>query len=201
MRIGLQIPRFTWPDQPASIAPTLARIAETADDAGFASLWAMDHFFQIQNVGAAEEPMLEGYSVLNFLAAHSKRPTLGLMVTGVIYRHPGILVKTVTTLDVLIARHGVPAFIKLDVEGFEAEALHGLMHKVSALSFEFTTIQRDVALACIERCAAMGYTRFNAALGESQALVGEWMTASDVAGWLMALPQSANSGDIYAVAT
>ena len=81
----------------------------------------------------------------------------------------------VTTLDALIARHGVPAFIKLDVEGFEAEALSGLSQAVRALSFEFTTIQRDVALACIERCAAMGYARFNAALGESQTLVGEWV--------------------------
>jgi hypothetical protein len=98
----------------------------------------------------------------------------------------------------LIARHGIPAFIKLDVEGFEAEALCGLSHAVRALSFEFTTIQRDVALACIERCAAMGYTRFNAALGESHALVSEWIDASDVIRWLIELPQSANSGDIYA---
>ena len=106
----------------------------------------------------------------------------------------------VTTLDALIARHGVPAFIKLDVEGFEAEALSGLSQAVPALSFEFTTIQRDIGLACIERCSAMGYGRFNAALGESQTLIGEWMDAQDIARWLMELPQTANSGDIYAVA-
>jgi hypothetical protein len=105
----------------------------------------------------------------------------------------------VTTLDALIGRHGTPAFIKIDVEGFEEEALQGLSHQVKALSFEFTTIQRPVALACIERCVALGYTRFNAALGESQTLVNsDWVGGKAIAGWLAGLPYAANSGDIYA---
>ena len=103
----------------------------------------------------------------------------------------------VTTLDALIAAHGMPAFAKLDIEGFEAEALGGLSQPVPALSFEFTTIQRAVALACIERCIALGYTEFNAALGESQSL-GEWRSASAIADWLNGLPDTANSGDVYA---
>src|SRR5262249_53611776 len=80
--------------------------------------------------------------------------------------------------------------------GFEAEALSGLSQAVPALSFEFTTIQRAVGLACIERCVALGYTQFNAAIGESQAL-GEWRSASALADWLANLPHAAKSGDIY----
>ncbi|TYB43534.1 LLM class F420-dependent oxidoreductase [Actinomadura chibensis] len=101
MRIGLQIPSFTFPGGPEGIAPVFGRMAREADQAGLHSLWVMDHFFQIQGVGASEEPMLEGYSALAYAAALTERITLGTMVTGVTYRHPGILVKTVTTLDVL----------------------------------------------------------------------------------------------------
>ena len=101
MKLGLQIPNFTWPGGPAQLAATLREIAQTADDGGLASLWVMDHFFQIPPVGAAELDMLEGYSALSYLAGVTKRVTLGTMVTGVTYRHPGVLVKTVTTLDVL----------------------------------------------------------------------------------------------------
>jgi len=107
MKIGLQVPNFTWPGGPASIAAKLAEIAAAADEAGFASLWVMDHFFQIggrnpqSGLGPAEDEMLEGYSVLSYLAGFTKNVKLGTMVTGVIYRYPGILAKTVTTLDVL----------------------------------------------------------------------------------------------------
>jgi F420-dependent oxidoreductase-like protein len=101
MKLGLQINRFTWPGGATAIGPTLAEIVRQADDVGFDSIWVMDHFFQIRGVGAIEEPMLEGWTTLGFMAAHSKRARLGLMVCGVHYRHPGLWVKAATTLDVL----------------------------------------------------------------------------------------------------
>jgi len=101
MRIGLQVSDFTSPGSPESIGPTFARIARDADQAGMASLWVMDHFFQISMIGPPEHEMLEGYSTLAFAAGVTERITLGTLVTGVTYRHPGLLVKTVTTLDVL----------------------------------------------------------------------------------------------------
>ena len=101
MKIGLQVPNFTWPGGPAQISGKLEEIARVADEAGFYSLWVMDHFFQISMVGPHEHDMLEGYSTLGYLAALTRRVRLGTMATGVIYRYPGILVKTATTLDVL----------------------------------------------------------------------------------------------------
>lgn len=101
MRVGLQIPSFTYPAGPQQLSSKLTEIARAADEQGFHSLWVMDHFFQIGGIGPPENEMLEGYSTLTYLAAVTNRVKLGTLVTGVIYRHPGILVKTVTTLDVL----------------------------------------------------------------------------------------------------
>ena len=101
MRIGLQIPDFTWPGGAAQLGTTLGDVARTADEAGFDSVGVMDHFFQIRAVGPPEHEMLEGYTTLGFLAAHTRRAKLMTVVTGVHYRHPGVLAKIVTTLDVL----------------------------------------------------------------------------------------------------
>jgi F420-dependent oxidoreductase-like protein len=101
MKIGLQINRFDWPGGTPAIGPTLARIVRGADDAGFDSLWVMDHFFQIRGIGPAEDPMLEGWTTLGFMAANTSRARLGLMVGGIHYRLPGLWVKAATTLDVL----------------------------------------------------------------------------------------------------
>ena len=101
MQIGLQIPLFTTPGGPATLGEDLATVARTADEVGFEYLAVMDHFFQIGVVGPPELEMLEAYTTLGFLAAHTSRVQLLTVMTGVIYRHPGMLAKTITTLDVL----------------------------------------------------------------------------------------------------
>jgi FkbM family methyltransferase len=114
-------------------------------------------------------------------------------------RWDGALEVACTRLDDLIARHGMPRFIKIDVEGYEAEVLGGLTRPVDALSFEFTTIQKDIARDALSECRRLGYARFNAVLGESYAFVRDaWVDAAEIGHWLDALPQTANSGDIYA---
>ena len=101
MKLGLHIPDFTWPDGPSRLGPQLAEVAHAADDAGFDRVSVMDHVWQIGHIGPPEHEMLEAYTTLGYLAAHTKRVSLMPLVTGVVYRSPGLLAKMVTTLDVL----------------------------------------------------------------------------------------------------
>jgi FkbM family methyltransferase len=105
-----------------------------------------------------------------------------------------------TTLDALVACFGAPAFAKIDVEGFEDRVLTGLSRPIPALSFEFTTIQRDVAFRCLDRLASLGSYGFDVALGESQVLTfNRWISKADMTSYIAVLPHEANSGDVYCV--
>jgi F420-dependent oxidoreductase-like protein len=101
VKVGLHYWNYSTPADPAAITPTLAQTAHLADQGGVSSFTVMDHFFQIEQVASAAEPMLEGYTTLGYVAAKTTQMTLGLLVTGVMYRYPGLLAKIVTTLDVL----------------------------------------------------------------------------------------------------
>jgi len=101
MRLGLHYANFTHPDWEHRLAERLTGTARAADQGGVAQFTVMDHWFQMEQLGGPDQPMLEGYTTLGHLAALTERMRLGLLVTGVTYRHPGLLAKTVTTLDVL----------------------------------------------------------------------------------------------------
>lgn len=105
-----------------------------------------------------------------------------------------------TSLDQLLTEHGEPAFVKIDVEGFEDTVLTGLSRPLPALSFEFTTIERAVAARCLDRLARLGFDKFNVALGESMSMTfPDWVTVDAMAAHLRSLPHEANSGDVYCV--
>ncbi len=130
MRISLQIPYFKYGDTPNDIRPKLKAMAQTAEAAGFYSIWVMDHFFQLGGwLGPHEDPMLEGYSTLTYLAGLTEKVKLGTLVTGVIYRNPGFLAKAVTTLDVL---SGGRAYFGVGAAWFERES--------KALGFPFPPV-------------------------------------------------------------
>ena len=112
MKVGLHYWNYSTPADPARIAGTLAETASLAEQAGVSTFTVMDHYFQMDQAGRADEPMLEAYTTLGYVAARTERMTLGVLVTGVPYRHPGLLAKIVTTLDVLSggrARLGIGA--------------------------------------------------------------------------------------------
>ena len=143
MKFGLQVPSFSYPGGTESIGPTLERIVRTADDVGFDSIWVMDHLFQIRGVGSADEPMLEGWTALGFIGAHTKRARIGLMVGGIHYRDPGIWVKAATTLDVLT---GGRAWLGLGA-GWNAEESHGLGFEFPSLGTRFELLEETLQIA------------------------------------------------------
>src|ERR1700759_1992824 len=134
MKLAIHCANLSWPGGPEALAPTLAEVARVADDGGIATLTMMDHWFQMEQLGGPAEPMLEGYTSLGFLAAQTSNLELGLLVTGVTYRHPGLLAKTVTTLDVL---SGGRAMLGIGAAWYEREHLAlGVPYPPGAERFE-----------------------------------------------------------------
>ena len=148
MKIGLQIPDFTWAGGAAQLGPTLATVARTADDAGFAHIMVMDHLFQIRSVGPSEHEMLEAYTALGFLAAHTSRARLGTLVTAAIYRYAGILAKTVTTLDVL---SGGRAWLGIGA-GWNEEESRGLGIRFPPIAERFEQLEETIQI-CLQMWA------------------------------------------------
>jgi F420-dependent oxidoreductase-like protein len=165
MRFGLQVNQFTWPGGAQAIGPTLARVAATADEAGFDSIWVMDHFFQIRNLGPPEAPMLEGQTALGFMAAHTQRARLGLMVGGVHYRAPGLWIKATTTLDVL---SGGRAWFGIGAAWNE--------HESKGLGFEFPPLRER--FEWLEDTLQMAHAMWSGGSGTHERFDGRRVTAT-----------------------
>jgi alkanesulfonate monooxygenase SsuD/methylene tetrahydromethanopterin reductase-like flavin-dependent oxidoreductase (luciferase family) len=136
MRIGLQIPSFKYPGGTTSIRPIVKEIVTTAEEAGFYSLWVQDHFYQIQGLFGETytDPMLECYATLGYVAGLTERAHLGVLVTGVIYRYPSVLLKMVSTVDILA---GGRTYFGIGAGWYEAEAKgYGIPYPSTAVRFE-----------------------------------------------------------------
>ena len=145
MRVGIHFVDFTLPGAPASLAAALAETARVAEEGGVSTFTLMDHWFQMEMMATAEDPMLEGYTSLGFLAGQTQRMRLGLLVTGVTYRHPGLLAKTVTTLDVL---SGGRAQLGLGAAWYEREHL-GLGVPFPPLAERFERLEETLQI-CLQ---------------------------------------------------
>jgi len=143
VKLGLQIPYFTWPGGPPVVARKLGEIVRSAEAAGYEPIWVMDHHFQIPMVGPAEKGVLGPYTPLGFIAGQTSRVGLGTMITGVTYRHPGILIKEVTTLDVL---SGGRAWLGVGAAWFEREHL-GLGVPFPPLKERFERLEEALQIA------------------------------------------------------
>ena len=165
VKLGLQINSFTWPGGPGAIGPTLARVVSQADEIGLDSIWVMDHFFQIRGLGPPEDPMLEGWTTLGFMAAHSRRARLGLMVGGIHYRAPGVWIKAATTLDVL---SGGRAWLGLGAAWNEEES--------RALGFTFP--ERRVRFQMLSETLRMAHGMFEGERGSEARFEGRHFHAT-----------------------
>jgi F420-dependent oxidoreductase-like protein len=145
VKLGIHYWTYSTPADPTQIAPTLAETARIAEQAGFSAFTVMDHYFQMEGTAPADDPMLEGYTTLGYVAAKTERMTLGLLVTGVMYRYPGLLAKIVTTLDVL---SGGRARLGIGASWYEREQV-GLGVPVVPVSERFERLEETLRI-CLQ---------------------------------------------------
>jgi len=173
VKFGLQVSSFTWPGGTRELGATLERVVRTADEVGFDSIWVMDHLFQIRSVGSMDEPMLEGWTALGFIGAHTKRARIGLMVGGIPYRLPAVWIKSATTLDVLT---GGRAWLGLGAAWNQQES--------DALGIPFPRL--GVRFEQLEDTLRMAHEMFEGELGSQRAFQGKQFHA----GRMLNSPQS-----------